>query len=627
MKKNKTTFFKLKNPSASCFAQPPFISELSKRLYKSPGKKAKQTLQSCGQHAENDISDQNRSVKEIGSTSNAYAELFDQLPYGNLILDSEGKIHEANYTAAELLGIKKSALKGMNINKLISDDQKSIVFENHIRALKSRSNLQHEIGLLRPDGSNFSAMLFCRKLSFASELNNFFLFSFYEVAGRIKTVEVLKNPEIFIENVFDSIQHGITVLDSELTVLKVNSTMRGWYPHHAPLEGKKCYEAFPGNGRPCDRCPSIKAIRKKTHQKNIVPWVLNRREKAWMELVAFPIIGSSGKVKGVIEYARNATDQINAEENLLKLEQKFHTMVNYTHSWEYWTDPFGNFVHMTPSCKRLTGYSPEDFYSNVSLYMDIIHPKDKLFFLEHLKEERSSETILSKDFRIIDRNGAQHWISHTCQPVFSKDGHYIGRRGSNRDITIHKKAEITLRKSSEQLEKKVINRTRELQLIADKMLEREKDLLLHKSKLEKVNKELLDTNKAVAVLARNIEKNRVETERDITHKISSKIIPLLEEIKISTSIEHAKSVLDSLSTHIKALTGESRVDADKLSKLTMTEIKISSLIKNGYTSTEIANKLHLSLHTVKTHRRNIRQKIKINNLNINLASYLKTIMP
>ena len=159
------------------------------------------------------------------------------------------------------------------------------------------------------------------------------------------------------------------------------------------------------------------------------------------------------------------------------------------------------------------------------------------------------------------------------------------------------------------------------------MKDREKDLLLHKSKLEEVNKELFETNKAVTVLARNIERNRQDTELGMSHRISSKILPMIDELKGSNSLNSLKAGLEILSSHITALTDESKDTTNNISKLTLTEIKIATLIMNGFTSREIANKLFLSLHTVKTHRRNIRKKLNIRNLNVNLVSYLKTIMP
>lgn len=43
------------------------------------------------------------------------------------------------------------------------------------------------------------------------------------------------------------------------------------------------------------------------------------------------------------------------------------------------------------------------------------------------------------DFRIITRQGDERWIGHICQAVYDKNGSYLGKQGSNRDITEKKR--------------------------------------------------------------------------------------------------------------------------------------------------------------------------------------------
>jgi len=45
------------------------------------------------------------------------------------------------------------------------------------------------------------------------------------------------------------------------------------------------------------------------------------------------------------------------------------------------------------------------------------------------------------EYRIITREERERWIDHICRPLFGKDGQYLGRRISNRDITERKQAE------------------------------------------------------------------------------------------------------------------------------------------------------------------------------------------
>lgn len=54
-------------------------------------------------------------------------------------------------------------------------------------------------------------------------------------------------------------------------------------------------------------------------------------------------------------------------------------------------------------------------------------------------------------------------------------------------------------------------------------------------------------------------------------------------------------------------------DEQILSKLSMREYDIACLLAHGKTNNEIADMLFLSVETIKTHRRNIKKKLKAKN--------------
>jgi len=60
--------------------------------------------------------------------------------------------------------------------------------------------------------------------------------------------------------------------------------------------------------------------------------------------------------------------------------------------------------------------------------------------------------------------------------------------------------------------------------------------------------------------------------------------------------------------------------------LSTTELRIASMIKNGMSSEEIAEYLYISSFTIKTHRRNIRRKLNLQNSGVNLRAYLESEM-
>lgn len=124
-----------------------------------------------------------------------------------------------------------------------------------------------------------------------------------------------------------------------------------------------------------------------------------------------------------------------ARDALRKSEESFKTVADFTYHWEYWIGEDGKLVYVSPSCERITGYLPDDFINNPKLIEEIIHPDDQQRIARHLSTELESQKVESLEFRIISREGVVRWIGHVCQPVKGMDGHSLGRRVSNRDIT------------------------------------------------------------------------------------------------------------------------------------------------------------------------------------------------
>ncbi len=140
-----------------------------------------------------------------------------------------------------------------------------------------------------------------------------------------------------------------------------------------------------------------------------------------------------------------------ADEALREVAVKYRIVADNTYDWEFWTDPDGRFIYTSPSCQRLTGHPPADFISDPGLVDRLVHPDDRTLFAGHNHAMRSDSTMGEMEFRIVHPDGGIRWIHHVCQPVFDDDGTFLGRRGSNRDITGRKETEDALKAQFEQI--------------------------------------------------------------------------------------------------------------------------------------------------------------------------------
>lgn len=150
-------------------------------------------------------------------------------------------------------------------------------------------------------------------------------------------------------------------------------------------------------------------------------------------------------VSTLADFTWDIIKQRHTVDELRESEEKFRTLVDWTYDWEMWLDPLGKIVYNTPSCERLTGYGPDEFVADPNLLIQIVHPDDVDFYIEHHQLVHDESAGVEKvEYRIIARGGEEHWVEHICRPVFGIDGHYLGRRISNRDITQRKQAEEEL---------------------------------------------------------------------------------------------------------------------------------------------------------------------------------------
>lgn len=171
---------------------------------------------------------------------------------------------------------------------------------------------------------------------------------------------------------------------------------------------------------------------------------------------------------------------------------------------------------------------------------------------------------------------------------------------------------------------KSLQNEREFKKLVDDLKQSRSELLAHKQRLESLNSQLRDTNRALSIFAQNIEREREEVEKRIALKLRNLIIPIVDRLRKDRSLSRYEGQLDMLVMQIEDLTSGFAMDSRIAAVLSFTELRIASLIKNGVTTEEIARQLHISESTVRTHRKNIRKKLKINNVQYSLRNFLNS---
>ncbi len=168
--------------------------------------------------------------------------------------------------------------------------------------------------------------------------------------------------ERFLNKLFESVQDGVSVLDKDMVIEKVNPTMEKWFADSMPLVGKRCYEVLCGRHEPCERCPSRSALSAgRIESERIAREARAGRPEGWLEVFSVPVFDpETGAVARVIEYIRDVTEEETARRALQSSERKYRAVTDLTNEGILAIEPGGKIAFANPSLARMLGYDADD---------------------------------------------------------------------------------------------------------------------------------------------------------------------------------------------------------------------------------------------------------------------------
>ena len=128
----------------------------------------------------------------LSEAHDTYVELFDFAPLGYLVVDTEGRIIEANFRAASLLGLERGKLlSGSNFAGFVHRDSLNRWNSHLQRLLQSPEKQAVDLTLQRPDGANLTIGL----ESMPRPTNRQYLIALTDITQRVQGEEALKKSE------------------------------------------------------------------------------------------------------------------------------------------------------------------------------------------------------------------------------------------------------------------------------------------------------------------------------------------------------------------------------------------------------------------------------------------------
>jgi PAS domain S-box-containing protein len=220
------------------------------------------------------------------------------------------------------------------------------------------------------------------------------------------------------------------------------------------------------------------------------------------------------------------------------------------------------------------------------------HSRKLMTTLRNAVKEAASGRLMRFEATHVSSEGCPHHFDFSLKPVPDGDGKVSFLIAEGRDITDRKAAEEALKRREEELQFKTRN--------------------------------LEEANIALRALARHIEENRQELEKNIVLNLRTLVFPYIEKMQRSNLSIRQKMFMEIIEKNLNDVISPF-VRAIGHFDLTPTEMHIAGLIRDGRKTKEIAESLHISRRAVEVHRYNIRKKLKINRSTHNLCAFLRSL--
>jgi PAS domain S-box-containing protein len=363
-----------------------------------------------------------------------------------LLTDREGRTTYVSPSSERILGYAPSEIAGKLPHAFIHPDDHGVLKESLQKFTQGSVSEEITLRFRKKDGDYIFMEFFGSPIMKRGAMAGFQVIG-RDVTERKRAEEEQKTHDELLNTVLESMIAGVVIIDPEThSIVDVNAVAAAMIgAKKEVIIGSVCHNYI---------CPAHEGACPITDLRQVV----DRSEKVLLRADGerCPVLKSVVPIRlrnrtYLLESFIDISELVRARNALGESEEKYRMLADYTYDWEYWIGPDEAILYTTPSCERITGYTPAEFYATRRLINTLIHPEDQYALDHHMSHFFVPQKPGSVDFRIIHRDGSVRWIGHVCQPIYNSEGKFIGRRASNRDITERKRAEEENQETSRRL--------------------------------------------------------------------------------------------------------------------------------------------------------------------------------
>jgi PAS domain S-box-containing protein len=581
-----------------------------------------------------DITERKRAEEALKKSEANYRQLFENAPAAIYRVDfKSGRFLKANDVFCKYYGCSEEELTSISPYDILTEESKKLFLERVEKmALGEEVPETVEYEVFDKKGKKWCLQLHNKMIYDAEGHVVASDVVAHDITERKRAEDALRASEERFKQVAENAGEWIWEVDAQGIYRYSSSAVERilGYASDELIGQKHFYDLFAPEVREELKTSAQAVFDHKEPFKNFINPNLHKDGRiVILETSGTPMLDEKGNLIGYRGTDTDITLRKQAEEALRESEEKYRLLVENVNEGILVAQD-GMFRFVNSKVVEIMGYSRDELTSIP--FERFIHPLDREMILSaHWKRMEGEDLPGVYTFRIVHKDGRIRWVEINGV-LISWEGR-IAALVFLVDITERKRVEDELGVHRMYLEEMVRDRTAELVKMNEQLQHEievrkksEAALRSREIELEERHKALEESNIALRVLLQQRNEDKGTIEKNIVSNIHTSVFPYIDKIKSTGLSDDQMRCISEIESQMKKIGSSFIRDlSSKYLGLSPAEIKVTSLIKEGKSSKEIADLLNVSLNAVLFHRNNIRSKIGLKNNKINLMAYLQTM--
>jgi len=400
-----------------------------------------------------DITEKRIAEQKLMESERKFRHLYENAPYGIVLLNSEGNIIDINSTIPMMFGYDKKDLIGNNYFSLIgiypSDTKIALHKLPDLLSRRITSNskvLPNLTEIYKKDGTRSWVQSELSTIELDEEIIH--QISIQDITEKRNAEEKLRESERQYRTTINSIGDPLHVVDRELRIILINKPFENWLNRlnfDENVIGKNIFEAFPFLSS---------NVRKEYEQvfdngEPLVTSEINTLDghDVITETRKIPIF-IEGEIEQIITIIRDITERKEMENQLKDSEEKYRNMVNNLDVGFYKGEYKGKLLMHNQALNRILGIKPHE---------SILGMEASRFFANEQIQKQYYKELDKKGFirnfiiQVTKMDGAEGILNVNAHLIYNSDGEPSEIEGTFTDITEKFKLEQELMESEKKL--------------------------------------------------------------------------------------------------------------------------------------------------------------------------------